>query len=210
MSANVHSLESIEAVRAALVTFRDDVEQSLAMIDVEMRRVIDWLEHDRPSFWRKQVRVAHDAVTEARAALHVCLMYPINDERPSCYEERAELKKAEARRAYCDEKSERLRHWTREIRHESFEYEGRVSQLKDIVEIDVPQATAILARLLTHLHEYQSIRPHTDGLAASAAGESAASESFAKELMPDKVTPPPASISTTTDPVPDAPSQEPT
>jgi hypothetical protein len=204
MSANVQSLESIEAVRAALAAFRDEVEQALSMVDIEMRRVIDWLEHDRPRYWRKRVCVAHDAVTEARAALHVCLMYPINDERPSCYEERAELKKAEAQLAYCSEKSERLRHWTREIRHESFEYEGRISQLKDIVEIDVPQATAILARLLARLHEYQSIRARTGGLAASAA-----SESFAIELMPDQISQPLAPSSVPAAPVPDEPLQEP-
>ena len=205
MSANVHSLESIEAVRAALAAFRDEVEQALAMIDVEMRRVLDWLEHDRPPFWRKQLRNAHDGVTQARAALHCCLMYPINDERPSCYEERAELKKAEARLAYCDEKSERLRHWIREIRHESFEYEGRISQLKDIAEIDVPQATAILARLLARLQEYQSIHTRSDGLAASAA-----SESFAVELMPDKVSQQPAPTPTPAAPLASEPSQEPT
>ena len=85
-------------------------------------------------------------------------MYPINDERPSCYEERAALKQAEARLAYCDEKSERLRHWIREVRHEMFEYEGRISQLMELVEFDVPRATTILDRLLVHLHDYQSIR----------------------------------------------------
>src|SRR5262245_44922725 len=97
MPANVRSLDAIEAVRAALVSFRDELEHAVSTIDLEMRRVLDWLEHDRPGFWRRQVRDANDGATEARAALHRCLMYPINDERPSCYEERAELKKAEAR-----------------------------------------------------------------------------------------------------------------
>src|SRR3990172_10784574 len=118
MTANVRSLEAIEAVRATFVSFRDELEQSLSMIDIEMRRALDWLEHDRPRFWRTQVRHATDAVTEARAALHRCLMYPIADERPSCHEERAALKRAEAPLVYCEEKSERLQHWTREARHE--------------------------------------------------------------------------------------------
>lgn len=197
MPANVRSLDAIEAVRAALVSFRDELEQAVSMIDLEMRRVLDWLEHDRPGFWRRQVRDAHDGVTQARAALHRCLMYPINDERPSCYEERAELKKAEARLAYCDEKSERLRHWVREVRHETFEFEGRISQMMEIIEFDVPQAIVILDRLLAHLHDYQSIRVPTtssgqDGLVASATGASATSapefgsESMARELMPDE------------------------
>ncbi len=185
MPANVQSLEAILAVQAALAVFRDDLEQAIATIDVEMRKVLDWLEHDRPKYWRIQLRNAHDGVTEARQALHRCLMYPINDERPACYEERAELKKAEARLAYCDEKSERLRHWIREVRHEMSEYQGRISQMKDLVEIDTPQAMAILERLLARLQEYQSIRSTADGLAASSA-----SESFARELMPDPPPPP--------------------
>jgi len=198
MSANVHSLEAITAVQTALVTFRDDLEQAIATIDLEMRKVLDWLEHDRPRFWRLQLREAQDGVTLARQALHRCLMYPINDERPSCYEERAELKKAEARLVYCDEKSQRLRHWIREVRHEMSEYQGRISQMKDLVEIDTPQALAILERLVFRLEEYQSIHlstASTDGLAASAA-----SESFARELMPDPAEPTAKKLPSPSDP----------
>jgi hypothetical protein len=189
MSANVRSLDAIEAVRTALLAFREELEQAVTMIDLEIRRTLDWLEHDRPGYWRRQLRDAQDGVTQARAALHRCLMYPINDERPSCYEERAELKKAEARQTYCDEKSERLRYWIREVRHEVFEYEGRISQMKEIIEYDVPRSIAILDRLLVHLHDYQSIRTHSSpvGLAVSAASDpSLGTESMARELMPDE------------------------
>ncbi len=203
MPANVQSLEAITAVRSALVTFRDDLDQAISAIDLEMRKVLDWLEHDRPRYWRNQLRDSHDAVTQARQALHRCLMYPINDERPSCYEERAELKKAEARLAYCDEKSERLRHWIREVRHEMSEYQGRISQLKDLVETDAPQAMLILDRLVTRLEEYQSISRPTGGLTASAA-----SESFARELMPDPVQLPPKELAVAPAADPDIPGDE--
>ena len=194
MPANVRSFEAIHAVRAALASFRDELDQALATIDVEMRRVLDWLEHDRPRFWRIQLREANDAVTQARADLHRCLMYPINDERPSCTEERAALKQAESRLVYCDEKSQRLRHWSRQVRHEMFEYEGRIGQLRELIEIDTPHAVGVIDRLLARLHEYQSLRaPHADtatppdGLAASAA-----SESFARDLMPEPTATPPS------------------
>lgn len=181
MAANVHSLEAIQNVRGALDVFRDDLDQAISTIDVEMRRVLDWLEHDRPRYWKKAVREARDGVTEAQQALHRCLMYPINDERPSCTEERADLKKAQARLAYCDAKSERLRHWIREVRHEMSEYQGRIRQLKDVVEIDAPQAMSILDRLIERINEYQAIRLQTGSTSVSVA----ASESFARELMPE-------------------------
>jgi hypothetical protein len=167
-SANVQSSEAIEAVKAALVFFKDQVDQALTTNDIEMRRVLDWLEHDRPRYWKTRVRVAHDEVTAAKAALTRCLMYPINDERPSCYEERAELKKAEAQRAYCEEKAERLRHWIREVRHELFEYEGRTSQLVELVEAEVPLAMGTLDKLLNRLQEYQATRVRSGGGVGSA------------------------------------------
>jgi hypothetical protein len=166
-SANVQSSDAIEAVKGALAFFKDQIEQSLATNDIEMRRVLDWLEHDRPRYWKTRVRTAHDEVTAARAALARCLMYPINDERPSCYEERAAVKKAEAQRVYCEEKSERLRHWIREVRHELFEYEGRISQVVELVEVDVPVAIGVLNKLMTRLEEYQAMRPRSGGSSAT-------------------------------------------
>jgi hypothetical protein len=156
--ANVHSSEAIESVRNSLALFADHVQDALDELAGEMRRVLEWLEHDRPRFWKNQVRIAHDQVHEAQQALHRCLMFPIAGERPSCYEERAALKKAQARLAYCQEKAERLRHWQRTVQHELFEYEGRISQLVRTVEIDVPRAIAMLSRIVRRLEDYQAIR----------------------------------------------------
>jgi exonuclease VII large subunit len=156
--AHVYSTEAIEAVRRALDSFGDQVGDALAELDGEMRRVADWLEHERPRFWKAQIRLAMDRVHEAQQALHRCLMFPIANERPSCYEERAALKKAQARLAYCEEKAERVRHWQRVVEHELFEYEGRISQLVRMVEEDVPQSLGVLAKLLRHLEDYQAVR----------------------------------------------------
>jgi hypothetical protein len=85
-------------------------------------------------------------------------MFPIADERPSCYEERADLKKAKARLEYCQEKADRVRHWQQTMRHEMFEYEGRMSQLVKLVEIEVPQAIGVLNRIVRNLEEYHAVR----------------------------------------------------
>jgi hypothetical protein len=156
--ANVQSLEAIDAVRTALSSFIEQVTEALAELGGEMRRVMEWLEHDRPRHWRTQVRLAMDGVHEAQQALHRCLMFPIANERPSCYEERDALKKAQARLVYCQEKEERVRHWARSVRHELSEYDGRISQIVQLVEIDVPQAIGVLHKIVRHLEEYQSVR----------------------------------------------------
>lgn len=158
MPANIHSLEAIESVRLALVSFVDQVSDALTELDAEMRRMLQWLEHDRPRHWKTQVRRAMDEVHIAQQALHRCLMFPVANERPSCYEERAALKKAQARQAYCEEKIERVRHWQQTVEHELFEYQGRISQLVRLVEVEVPQAIGVLHRIVRHVEEYQAVR----------------------------------------------------
>lgn len=155
--AYVHNTAAIEQVKVALAKFAHEVDEGLTEVAAESRRLLDWLEHDRPRYWKNQVRVAWDAVEQAKKDLHRCLMYPIADERPSCTEQRAALKKAQSHLAYCEQKSERLKNWCREVRHELFEYEGRIAQLKTCGEIDVPQAMAALGRLLARIDEYQQM-----------------------------------------------------
>lgn len=175
----------------------------------------DWLEHDRPRFWKAQIRRAGDEEHEAKQALHRCLMFPIANERPSCTEERTALKKAQARLAYCQEKEDKLRHWQQTVRHEIFEYEGRMSQLVRLVEVEVPQAIGVLNKILRNLEEYHAVKaqdPRTsyddvamakaiwdepdetgasetiDGAAASAAGDNGegASEDDANTVKEEK------------------------
>lgn len=177
--ARVHSLTSIESVRTALVSFVDQVGEALTELEAEMRRMQEWLEHDRPRHWKTQVRVSIDQVHEAQQALHRCLMFPVANDRPSCSEERAALKKAQARQAYCEQKVERVRHWQQVVRHELFEYEGRISQMVQLVEVDVPLAIGVLTRILRQLEEYQAVRA-TDPQAAYN------DLSFARELWPEE------------------------
>jgi hypothetical protein len=156
--AKVYSSESIESVRMALMSFAEQVSDALTELGAEMRRMQDWLEHDRPRYWKAQMRQSMDLVHEAQQALHRCLMFPIGNERPSCTEERDALKRAQARQVYCQEKEARVRHWQKTLRHELFEYEGRMSQLVRLVEVDVPQSIGILQRILRSLEEYHAIR----------------------------------------------------
>src|SRR6476659_4021176 len=156
--AKVHSSEAIEPVRMALMSFAAQVGDALTDLSAEMRRMQDWLEHDRPRHWKMQIRKAGDMAHEAQQALHRCLMFPIANERPSCTEERTALKKAQARLAYCQEKEDRVRHWQRTIRHEMFEYEGRISQLVRLVEVEVPQAIGVLNKILQNLEEYHAVK----------------------------------------------------
>ena len=44
------------------------------------------------------------------------------------------------------------------MRHEMFEYEGRISQLVRLVEVEVPQAIGVLNKILRNLEEYHAVK----------------------------------------------------
>ena len=181
--ANVKSTEAIESVRAALLQFAKLSDDGLTEAGLEMRRMVDWLEHDRPAFWKEQVRRAYDGVGQAKADLHRCLMFPVGvNDRPSCSEERAALKKAEAKLAYCQEKQEKLKHWVREVSHELHTYEGRTARLKEVVEKDAPAAVTVLSRMLGQIEEYMNLSTG----AAPSPGTKSNPDAEPEEDSPDK------------------------
>ena len=159
MPANVSSFEALQLVRDELVRFKQRSTDGVDELAGEIRRVIDWVEHDRPAYWKLRVRQAYDGVAEAKANLHRCQMYPLNDETPSCAEEKAALKKAQAYLAHCEEKQRRVREWVRTLRHEMHEYEGRMSQLKTLIEIDTPRTIALIERQTEALERYLTGAP---------------------------------------------------
>ena len=154
-SAQVRSVEAIARFRAALIQFRERVQGSLEGLDGQMRRAIDWIEHNQPSYWKQAVRAAEDAVHHARIDLERCLAFPpISGEHPSCREEKATLADARARLDYCRGQRERVKNWQRTIDHEVFEYQGRLSSLRSLLESDLVMAEGDLARIIRRLDEY--------------------------------------------------------
>ena len=157
--ANVHSVAAIESFRAALAKFELRARDAMESLSAEMHRIVDWLEHDRPQYWKLQSREAADRVHLAKMNLERCLTFKVGDHRPACREEKDELKKAQQRVEYCREKAERVKHWNRQLQHELFEYEGRIGQLQRMLEIELPAARAKLQKVVQRVDAYQMERP---------------------------------------------------
>jgi exonuclease VII large subunit len=157
--AQVRSTPAIEALQAALASFEKRVQAALDTLDGELHRTEDWLEHDRPSHWRGQLYGAEDSLHQTKLDLERCLMMTVAGERPSCREQKAAVKAAQDRLAYCRDKGNTVKQWQRNFRHESLEYRGRVGQLKRALEHDLPRARAVLIKILRRIEEYQIERP---------------------------------------------------
>src|SRR4051812_19107517 len=110
-SANVRSLDVIRDFKAALVRFEEEACIAMAALRQEIVRALDWLEHDRPIYWKEQVRRSFDAVAKARTDLDACRRRTVADHRPACIEEQLALRKAQERLKTAEEKVELVRRW---------------------------------------------------------------------------------------------------
>ncbi len=157
--AQVRSTPAIEALALALAAFEKRVQTALDTLDGEMHRTEDWLEHDRPGHWKRELHEAEDMLHQAKMDLERCLMMVVAGQRPACREQKAAVAEARARLAYCREKGDVVKKWQRNFRHESLEYRGRIGQLRRALEHDVPKARAVLQKIVRRLEEYQIERP---------------------------------------------------
>ena len=157
--AKVHSSEAIEAVRMALISFIEQVSDALTELSAEMRRDAG-MAGARSARLLEECRFDWAMRQGARSAAGSASLLDVSDRERAAqlYEERAELKKAQARLAYCEQKTDRVRHWQQTMRHELFEYEGRISQLVRLVEIEVPQSIGVLNKIMRNLEEYHAVR----------------------------------------------------
>jgi hypothetical protein len=158
-SANVRSIHSLHEFRAALVTFREDSNQALAAVEVEIRRMIDWLTHDQLKYWQVESRRREDAVGEARADLNRCLMSTASEGVPSCSDQKKALEKAKRRLTEAQEKLEKVKQWSRVVEQEVSEYRGPAQSLNNLLDAGVPQGLALLDRKIAMLEAYADLLP---------------------------------------------------
>ena len=184
--AQITSFDALTAFRGGLLEFDESSQAALESMILEVRKAVDWIEHDRAQYWPAQVRQASDALVQARADLARCEVAIRPDERNPCTEQKKRLARCKQRLRYCERKVEAVKHWRRILDHECTEFMGRVNTLSGFLETELPQAVAALERLLRALEDYaQPIAlPDRESPPSPTAGKPLATE-------PDRTSTPP-------------------
>lgn len=158
--AEVRSIAAVESFSGQLANYRSRTSDALDGLQTQMRRLVEWLAHDRPGYWKRQTRLADTALQEARHRLQHCLMTPfVAGERPACQEEKDEVKAAERRLAYCREKRVVAKKWHETIEHELAEYQGRIGVLRQMLDGDLVRAQHALNQIIVRLRRYAIEQP---------------------------------------------------
>jgi hypothetical protein len=188
--AQVRSTDSIERLSLALARFQERVQNALDSLDSDMRRTDDWIDHNRPAHWKKEIHEAENGVHQAKLDLERCLlMTTVDGQRPACREQKAALVKAKARLDYCREKADVVRKWQRSFRHDSMEFRGRVGQLRRVLEQDVPNARVALEMILRRIDDYQLERA-PEAFSAHGVAPAPVVKTHARTASPPAPSPP--------------------
>ncbi len=157
-SANVQSIDAARHFAAAVVQFREEAKLCATQLETEMRKVIGWLERDRPGFWKRESEQCDRRHAEARVGLHQCRMRRMGDFRPTCFEEKKAVEHWKQQLKFARQQMHVVKHWTITAHQEADEYYGRAVQLIQTLERDMPRLIALLQRAIDNLDRYGNVQ----------------------------------------------------
>ncbi len=175
--ANVGSIEAVRDFRAALNTFLHEARDALVTYDMEARRALEWLLDTAPKMWQQESRKCQEKITELNIAYQACRAQKLpGGGQPACLEEKKQLDKAKARMVYIQDKIQKTKKWGLAADRQAIEYKGRATHMIGVLDGDVPNALALLDRVLVSLEQYVAFTHtgSTQALEASRESESMA------------------------------------
>ena len=162
-SARVTSIDALQDWKNALAVFQDHAKEAVVTLELEVRRMFDWLD-DQRRFWQAEIRRREDEVVQAKSELWRRKNMPII-EHPDCVEQEKALRRAQARLDEAHHKLEKTRRWAPALKRAVDEYECHGRRLAAILESDVPRALGVLEQRIRSLDAYVALTPPADSTA---------------------------------------------
>jgi hypothetical protein len=154
-SARLISIDAVREMAVAVHLFADEVIAAIDELDSNVHRAVEWIQYDRPDYWKREVRRAWERVGEARADLEKALTYrKVADHTPDCRQERLILEKAKFHAENAEQVHRSLPQWEHRIDHAVRELTGARSLVMDWLRGDLPKALAALEQMDAALEAY--------------------------------------------------------
>ena len=183
--ARLTRIDATEEMAAAVEVFRSEAIAAVEGLDMEIRRALEWIHHDRHEHWNHQVRRGWERITEARIQLQQAMtMRRVGNHDPACVDEKKALQRAQRRLEIAQEKVEAVRRHAREIDRAVDDYRGARTPLASWLESEAPKALATLRRMMADLEAYLAVQTPGDRLVDAAPSGMGFSPSNAGQPSP--------------------------
>lgn len=180
-SAKVLSIQSLKDFRIALINFTDEARNALSGVDMELKRMRNWLERDQLSYWQMQVKRRHEAMMMARTELHRRKLSQQGSDAISDTEQKEALRDAQRKLHAAEEKVETVKRLIPVFHHAAAEYMSCATPLADHLTGGMDRTLTSLARMVESLESYLAMAPPeapraevSDGASSAGGGMAAA------------------------------------
>lgn len=150
-SANIRSIEAIEAFRSKLIVYSHRAENTIDEVSEELKRLRQWLQHDGPTFWKREAQQRKRKLDDAQHLLFGARLSPA---RESTSSERLAVDKAKRRYDEAADKLQALRMWNSKFDHAAAPLIKELGKFSTTLDAEMPKATAHLKQVVTTLSEY--------------------------------------------------------
>jgi hypothetical protein len=158
-AADVRSFEALQDLHAQVCKFRLAAQDSLAAVDLTLRRANDFIQ-EKIQFWQRAIRTCEEEAFQAKQELNMRKFPGFDDRPPDTTVQEENLKKAQMRLRHATEKHEIARRWMAKFPTMVSEvYDGPSKQLAAILEAELPRGIALLERRVQSLEAYAALEP---------------------------------------------------
>ena len=148
-SAKVGSIDGIREFRQALGTFIEDTRNALTAVEMENRRISEWVKNTQRLYWINEVKRRREKMNEIRGELHRKKLSGGNDT-----EAKELVRIAKHRLQEAELKVEIVKRAAPVLQHAIDEYLGHARPLGDMLTGELEHCMALLERMADALDDY--------------------------------------------------------
>lgn len=183
-TANVQSIQTLKDFKLAMIEFGEDARNALSGVEMDLRKMRDFLERDQLGYWQMQVKRRNEEVMQARSDLHRRKISQQGSDSVSDSEQKEALREAMRRLRIAEEKVALIRKLIPQLHHAIAEYHSHSQPLGDHISGGFEKSLSVLERMVLSLEAYVATTapsaPRLDaGLGGGASTSGAATTSSA-------------------------------
>jgi hypothetical protein len=161
-SANVLSVDALKDFKVQMCNFAEEARNALSGVDMELRRIRDWLERDQLGYWMAQVKKRQEDLMQARSDLHRRKLSQSGSDAVSDADQKEALREATRRLQAAEDKVALIKKkLIPYLHHEIDEYHSHAQPLGDHLAGGFEKSLAGLEKMTTALDAYLALRAPT-------------------------------------------------
>ncbi len=160
-TANVLSVQTLKDFKNSMINFAEEARNSLGGVEMELRRMRDWLERDQLGYWQAQVKRRSEILMQARSDLHKKKVSQQGSDAVSDADEKERLREAQRKLRIAEEKVSLVKKLIPALHHAIAEYHSHSQPLGDHLSGGFERALVGLERMTIALESYLALHAPT-------------------------------------------------